>query len=119
MRTSRKKNQKTYPYRSEGSFFWIQISINTLVVCTFVCADNCGNGKSANQATLSSPKGLTIDSSGRLYFVDGATIRTVDPITNIISTFAGRLSATGTRPVPCQRSISLEQVRLFLQVINE
>lgn len=75
-------------------------------------ADECGDNGPATFARLSAPKGLVVDKSGRLYFVDGNRIRTVDPTTRNVQTFAGSLVLSGTRPLPCTGTISLDQVNI-------
>ncbi|XP_076799431.1 teneurin-3-like isoform X4 [Clavelina lepadiformis] len=74
--------------------------------------DDCGDGKVATNARLTAPKGLTVDKDGRVYFVDGNRIRTIEPRDQIITTFAGSLLVSGTRPLSCEGSISLEQLEL-------
>ena len=76
--------------------------------CRFL--DKCGDGGQASQATITNPKGLTFDSEGTLFFVDGTRIRTIRPTDNVVETYAGSLTVHGARPVPCQGSISLDQV---------
>jgi len=77
---------------------------------TLFCIDICGDGGLATVARLTSPKGLAFDASGRLYFVDGSRIRTVEPNNQTILTYTGRLSTTGTRPLQCRGSMNVDQV---------
>ena len=60
---------------------------------------------------MTNPKGLAFDGDGNLFFVDGTRIRVLRSRDNIVETFAGSLAVHGARPVPCQGSISLDQVK--------
>ena len=74
------------------------------------CLDNCGDGGHATAARLTAPKGLAFDNAGHLYFVDGTRIRRVNANNGTITTFTGSLLTTGTRPVQCSGSMSVDQV---------
>uniref|UniRef100_H2YAD4 EGF-like domain-containing protein n=1 Tax=Ciona savignyi TaxID=51511 RepID=H2YAD4_CIOSA len=74
--------------------------------------DNCGDHGSASEATLSAPKGLAFDKDGLLYFIDGNRIRTIHPRSSVIKTFAGSILVSGTRPLQCGGSMSLDQLEL-------
>ncbi len=54
-------------------------------------AGNSGDGGPAREAALHFPKGLAVDSSGRVYIADAQNnrIRRVDPATGLITTVAG------------------------------
>ncbi|XP_078481639.1 teneurin-3 isoform X2 [Ciona intestinalis] len=74
--------------------------------------DDCGDFGLASEATLSAPKGLTFDKDGVLYFIDGNRIRNIHPRSSVIQTFAGSILVSGTRPLQCQGSMSLDQLEL-------
>jgi hypothetical protein len=59
-----------------------------------------GDGGSATAATLVSPAGLAVDSTGNLYIADEGsfTVRMVDASTGIITTVAGTLNKSGSSP---------------------
>ncbi|XP_012914418.1 teneurin-3 isoform X2 [Mustela nigripes] len=71
----------------------------------------CGDGGKAIEATLMSPKGMAIDKNGLIYFVDGTMIRKVDQ-NGIISTLLGSNDLTSARPLTCDTSMHISQVRL-------
>ncbi|NXU61699.1 TEN3 protein, partial [Horornis vulcanius] len=71
----------------------------------------CGDGGKAVEATLMSPKGIAIDKNGLIYFVDGTMIRKVDQ-NGIISTLLGSNDLTSARPLTCDTSMHISQVRL-------
>ncbi|KAK9398970.1 teneurin-4 [Crotalus adamanteus] len=71
----------------------------------------CGDGGKAVEATLMSPKGVTVDKNGLIYFVDGTMIRKVDQ-NGIISTLLGSNDLTSARPLTCDTSMHISQVRL-------
>ncbi|XP_014386883.1 PREDICTED: teneurin-3 [Myotis brandtii] len=71
----------------------------------------CGDGGKAVEATLMSPKGMAIDKNGLIYFVDGTMIRKVDQ-NGIISTLLGSNDLTSARPLTCDTSMHISQVRL-------
>ncbi|KAJ8793665.1 hypothetical protein J1605_019268 [Eschrichtius robustus] len=71
----------------------------------------CGDGGKAVEATLMSPKGVAIDKNGLIYFVDGTMIRKVDP-NGVISTLLGSNDLTSARPLTCDTSMHISQVRL-------
>ncbi|XP_057393172.1 teneurin-3 isoform X6 [Balaenoptera acutorostrata] len=71
----------------------------------------CGDGGKAVEATLMSPKGMAIDKNGLIYFVDGTMIRKVDQ-NGVISTLLGSNDLTSARPLTCDTSMHISQVRL-------
>ncbi|MBZ3885879.1 Teneurin-3 [Sciurus carolinensis] len=71
----------------------------------------CGDGGKAVEATLMSPKGMAVDKNGLIYFVDGTMIRKVDQ-NGIISTLLGSNDLTSARPLTCDTSMHISQVRL-------
>ncbi|XP_070607619.1 teneurin-4 [Erythrolamprus reginae] len=72
---------------------------------------HCGDGGKATEATLTSPRGITVDKFGFIYFVDGTMIRRVDQ-NGIISTVLGSNDLTSTRPLSCDSVMDISQVRL-------
>uniref|UniRef100_H2YAD5 Uncharacterized protein n=1 Tax=Ciona savignyi TaxID=51511 RepID=H2YAD5_CIOSA len=56
--------------------------------------------------------GLAFDKDGLLYFIDGNRIRTIHPRSSVIKTFAGSILVSGTRPLQCGGSMSLDQLEL-------
>ncbi|XP_051920619.1 teneurin-3 isoform X7 [Hippocampus zosterae] len=73
--------------------------------------NHCGDGGKAPDASLTGPKGITVDKNGLIYFVDGTTIRKVDQ-NGIISTFLGSNDLTSARPLTCDNSMNVNQVIL-------
>uniref|UniRef100_A0A8C7QX32 Teneurin-3 n=1 Tax=Oncorhynchus mykiss TaxID=8022 RepID=A0A8C7QX32_ONCMY len=71
----------------------------------------CGDGGVATEALLMGPKGITVDKNGYIYFVDGTMIRKVDR-NGIISTLLGSNDLTSARPLTCDTSMHIRQVRL-------
>ncbi|XP_061736852.1 teneurin-3 isoform X2 [Nerophis ophidion] len=71
----------------------------------------CGDGKKATEAQLLGPKGIAVDKNGLIYFVDGTMIRKVDR-NGIISTVLGSNDLTSARPLTCDTSMHIRQVRL-------
>ncbi|XP_060691053.1 teneurin-3 isoform X2 [Hemiscyllium ocellatum] len=71
----------------------------------------CGDGGKAVEASLMSPKGIAIDKNGLIYFVDGTMIRKVDQ-NGIISTLLGSNDLTSARPLTCDTTMHISQVRL-------
>uniref|UniRef100_A0A4W3GQK6 Teneurin transmembrane protein 3 n=1 Tax=Callorhinchus milii TaxID=7868 RepID=A0A4W3GQK6_CALMI len=71
----------------------------------------CGDGGKAVEASLMSPKGIAIDKNGLMYFVDGTMIRKVDQ-NGIISTLLGSNDLTSARPLTCDTTMHISQVRL-------
>ncbi|XP_005989547.1 teneurin-3 [Latimeria chalumnae] len=71
----------------------------------------CGDGGKAVDASLMSPKGIAVDKNGLIYFVDGTMIRKVDQ-NGIISTLLGSNDLTSARPLTCDTSMHISQVRL-------
>uniref|UniRef100_A0A673YB44 Teneurin-3 n=1 Tax=Salmo trutta TaxID=8032 RepID=A0A673YB44_SALTR len=71
----------------------------------------CGDGGKATEALLMGPKGITVDKNGYIYFVDGTMIRKVDR-NGIISTLLGSNDLTSARPLTCDTSMHIRQVRL-------
>ncbi|XP_057204974.1 teneurin-2 isoform X12 [Triplophysa rosa] len=73
--------------------------------------ERCGDGGKAIEATLMSPKGIAVDKNGLMYFVDATMIRKVDQ-NGIISTLLGANDLTAVRPLSCDSSMDVSQVRL-------
>uniref|UniRef100_A0A3Q3MDE5 Teneurin-2 n=1 Tax=Labrus bergylta TaxID=56723 RepID=A0A3Q3MDE5_9LABR len=73
--------------------------------------ERCGDGGKATEATLMSPKGIAVDKNGLMYFVDATMIRKVDQ-NGIISTLLGANDLTAVRPLSCDNSMDVSQVRL-------
>ncbi|XP_064422810.1 teneurin-2 isoform X2 [Latimeria chalumnae] len=71
----------------------------------------CGDGGKAIGATLMSPRGIAVDKNGMMYFVDATMIRKVDQ-NGIISTLLGSNDLTAVRPLSCDSSMDVTQVRL-------
>ncbi|KAM6972681.1 teneurin-3 [Aplochiton taeniatus] len=71
----------------------------------------CGDGRKATEAQLLGPKGIAVDKNGYIYFVDGTMIRKVDR-NGIISTLLGSNDLTSARPLTCDTSMHIRQVRL-------
>ncbi|XP_052401451.1 teneurin-3 isoform X3 [Carassius gibelio] len=71
----------------------------------------CGDGGKATEAILLGPKGIAVDKNGFIYFVDGSMIRKVDR-NGIISTLLGSNDLTSARPLTCDTSMHIGQVRL-------
>uniref|UniRef100_A0A8C7GZ87 Teneurin-3 n=1 Tax=Oncorhynchus kisutch TaxID=8019 RepID=A0A8C7GZ87_ONCKI len=71
----------------------------------------CGDGGKATEALLMGPKGITVDKNGYIYFVDGTMIRKVDR-NGIISTLLGSNDLNSARPLTCDTSMHIRQVRL-------
>ncbi|XP_051790160.1 teneurin-2 isoform X2 [Erpetoichthys calabaricus] len=71
----------------------------------------CGDGGKAVEATLMSPRGIAVDKNGLMYFVDATMIRKVDQ-NGIISTLLGSNDLTSVRPLSCDSSMDVSQVRL-------
>ncbi|CAL8329160.1 unnamed protein product [Lota lota] len=71
----------------------------------------CGDGRKATEAQLLGPKGIAVDKNGFIYFVDGTMIRKVDR-NGIISTLLGSNDLTSARPLTCDTSMHIRQVRL-------
>ncbi|XP_058401541.1 teneurin-2 isoform X2 [Diceros bicornis minor] len=71
----------------------------------------CGDGGKGVDATLMSPRGIAVDKNGLMYFVDATMIRKVDQ-NGIISTLLGSNDLTAVRPLSCDSSMDVAQVRL-------
>ncbi|KAM6427153.1 teneurin-1 isoform 3-T4 [Liasis olivaceus] len=72
---------------------------------------HCGDGGRASEAALHSPRGITVDKHGFIYFVDGTTIRKIDG-SGQITTLIGSNGLTSTQPLRCDASMDITQVRL-------
>ncbi|KAG8448011.1 hypothetical protein GDO86_015204 [Hymenochirus boettgeri] len=72
---------------------------------------NCGDGSRAQEASLNSPRGITVDGHGFIYFVDGTMIRKIDD-RGVISTIIGLNGLTSTQPLSCDSGMDLSRVRL-------
>ncbi|XP_077578270.1 teneurin-4 isoform X3 [Stigmatopora nigra] len=71
----------------------------------------CGDGGKATEATLTNPRGITVDKYGVIFFVDGTMIRRVDQ-NGVISTLLGFNDLTSARPLSCDSVMDISQVRL-------
>ncbi|KAI9548021.1 Teneurin-4 [Dissostichus eleginoides] len=71
----------------------------------------CGDGGKAAEATLTNPRGITVDKYGVIFFVDGTMIRRIDQ-NGIISTVLGFNDLTSARPLSCDAVMDISQVRL-------
>uniref|UniRef100_A0A8C8UGH0 Teneurin-1 n=1 Tax=Peromyscus maniculatus bairdii TaxID=230844 RepID=A0A8C8UGH0_PERMB len=72
---------------------------------------HCGDGGKASEASLNSPRGITVDRNGFIYFVDGTMIRRIDENT-VITTVIGSNGLTSTQPLSCDSGMDITQVRL-------
>ncbi|XP_054573956.1 teneurin-1 isoform X2 [Eptesicus fuscus] len=72
---------------------------------------HCGDGGRASEASLNSPRGITVDRHGFIYFVDGTMIRRIDE-NAVISTVIGSNGLTSTQPLSCDSGMDITQVRL-------
>uniref|UniRef100_A0AAQ4PXG8 Teneurin-4 n=1 Tax=Gasterosteus aculeatus aculeatus TaxID=481459 RepID=A0AAQ4PXG8_GASAC len=71
----------------------------------------CGDGGKGVEATLTNPRGITVDKYGVIFFVDGTMIRRIDQ-NGIISTLLGFNDLTSARPLSCDAVMDISQVRL-------
>ncbi|XP_051962703.1 teneurin-4-like isoform X2 [Xyrauchen texanus] len=71
----------------------------------------CGDGGKAVEATLTNPRGITVDKYDVIFFVDGTMIRRIDQ-NGIISTLLGFNDLTSARPLSCDSGMDISQVRL-------
>ncbi|KAM9312735.1 teneurin-2 isoform 3-T3 [Gastrophryne carolinensis] len=71
----------------------------------------CGNGGKAVDAILTNPRGISVDKNGLIYFVDATMIRKVDQ-NGIISTVLGSNDLAAGRPLSCDSSMDITQVRM-------
>uniref|UniRef100_A0A8C5KL14 Teneurin-1 n=1 Tax=Jaculus jaculus TaxID=51337 RepID=A0A8C5KL14_JACJA len=72
---------------------------------------HCGDGGKASEASLNSPRGITVDRHGFIYFVDGTMIRRIDE-NAVITTVIGSNGLTSTQPLSCDSGMDITQVRL-------
>uniref|UniRef100_A0ABM5EWL4 Teneurin-1 isoform X2 n=1 Tax=Pogona vitticeps TaxID=103695 RepID=A0ABM5EWL4_9SAUR len=72
---------------------------------------HCGDGGRASEASLHSPRGITVDKHGFIYFVDGTMIRKIDG-NGMITTLIGSNGLTSTQPLSCDAGMDITQVRL-------
>ncbi|NXK66126.1 TEN1 protein, partial [Sylvietta virens] len=72
---------------------------------------HCGDGGKASEASLNSPRGITVDKHGFIYFVDGTMIRKIDE-NGVITTIIGANGLTSTQPLSCDSGMDITQVRL-------
>ncbi|XP_077002061.1 teneurin-1 [Tamandua tetradactyla] len=72
---------------------------------------HCGDGGRASEASLNSPRGITVDKHGFIYFVDGTMIRKIDE-NAVITTVIGSNGLTSTQPLSCDSGMDITQVRL-------
>ncbi|XP_043910272.1 teneurin-1 isoform X2 [Protopterus annectens] len=73
--------------------------------------NNCGEGGKASEASLNSPRGITVDRHGFIYFVDGTMVRKIDE-NGVITTVIGSNGLTSTQPLSCDSGMDISQVRL-------
>ncbi|XP_066213133.1 teneurin-1 isoform X1 [Saccopteryx leptura] len=72
---------------------------------------HCGDGGRASEASLNSPRGISVDRHGFIYFVDGTMIRRIDE-NDVITTVIGSNGLTSTQPLSCDSGMDITQVRL-------
>ncbi|XP_029785859.1 teneurin-1 isoform X2 [Suricata suricatta] len=72
---------------------------------------HCGDGGRASEASLNSPRGITVDRNGFIYFVDGTMIRRIDD-NAVVTTVIGSNGLTSTQPLSCDSGMDITQVRL-------
>ncbi|XP_023054660.1 teneurin-1 isoform X2 [Piliocolobus tephrosceles] len=72
---------------------------------------HCGDGGRASEASLNSPRGITVDRHGFIYFVDGTMIRKIGE-NAVITTVIGSNGLTSTQPLSCDSGMDITQVRL-------
>uniref|UniRef100_I3LWM9 Teneurin-1 n=1 Tax=Ictidomys tridecemlineatus TaxID=43179 RepID=I3LWM9_ICTTR len=72
---------------------------------------HCGDGGRASEASLNSPRGITVDKHGFIYFVDGTMIRRINE-NAVITTVIGSNGLTSTQPLSCDSGMDITQVRL-------
>ncbi len=73
-----------------------KLSLTTSIITTVAgtgTSGNTGNGGAATSATLTSPKGIAIDSIGNVYFTTGNVVRKITVSTGIINSYAGLTSS--------------------------
>uniref|UniRef100_A0A8C4M5I4 Teneurin-1 n=1 Tax=Equus asinus TaxID=9793 RepID=A0A8C4M5I4_EQUAS len=70
---------------------------------------HCGDGGRASEASLNSPRGITVDRHGFIYFVDGTMIRRIDE-NAVITTVIGSNGLTSTQPLSCDSGMDITQV---------
>uniref|UniRef100_A0A8C1SRB9 Teneurin-2 n=1 Tax=Cyprinus carpio TaxID=7962 RepID=A0A8C1SRB9_CYPCA len=88
-----------------------QVVVGTGEQCVPFDEARCGDGGKAVEATLMSPRGVALDKNGLMYFVDATMIRKVDQ-NGIISTLIKTNDLTAVRPLSCDSSMDVSQVRL-------
>nr|XP_044619150.1 teneurin-1 [Equus asinus] len=71
---------------------------------------HCGDGGRASEASLNSPRGITVDRHGFIYFVDGTMIRRIDE-NAVITTVIGSNGLTSTQPLSCDSGMDITQFR--------
>lgn len=59
--------------------------------------------------------GIAVDKNGLMYFVDATMIRKVDQ-NGIISTLLGANDLTAVRPLSCDSSMDVSQVRQHIEI---
>ncbi|XP_032330620.1 teneurin-1 [Camelus ferus] len=69
---------------------------------------HCGDGGRASEASLNSPRGITVDRHGFIYFVDGTMIRRIDE-NAVITTVIGSNGLTSTQPLSCDSGMDITQ----------
>lgn len=110
------RNMNPHPRSGRRTLSGTDVASNMEVVagtgeaCLPLAQGNCGDGGPALSAKLSRPSGLTVDKRGRVFFVDGTAIRVID-VDGTIKTFAGSHNLASSRPLPCDGTISLDQLQ--------
>ncbi|XP_035288814.1 teneurin-4 isoform X4 [Anguilla anguilla] len=89
----------------------LELVVGTGDQCLPFDETRCGDGGKAVEATLTNPRGITVDKFGLVYFVDGTMIRRIDR-NGIISTLLGSNDLTSARPLSCDSVMDISQIRL-------
>uniref|UniRef100_A0A6Q2Z4L4 Teneurin-2 n=1 Tax=Esox lucius TaxID=8010 RepID=A0A6Q2Z4L4_ESOLU len=89
----------------------VRVVVGTGEQCVPFDEARCGDGGKAVEATLMGPRGIAVDKNGLMYFVDATMIRKVDQ-NGIISTLIKTNDLTAVRPLSCDSSMDVSQVRL-------
>ncbi|KAJ6657441.1 hypothetical protein lerEdw1_002500 [Lerista edwardsae] len=88
-----------------------EVVAGTGIQCLPFDQSHCGDGGRAAEASLHSPRGITVDKHGFIYFVDGTMIRKIDG-NGMITTLIGSNGLTSTQPLSCDAGMDITQVRL-------
>lgn len=87
----------------------MEVVAGTGEACLPLTEGKCGDKGAALSAKLAQPRGLAVDRTGRLFFVDGSAVRVIGS-DGIVQTFAGSSNLASSRPLPCYGTISVDQV---------